>query len=89
MHQWYTVQSKPRQEAVAAEHLLRQGYETYLPQIRLKKHRRKQWVDVTEPLFLRYLFIKVDADQQSLAPVRSTVGVAGLVRFGHLLRPVP
>lgn len=89
MRAWYAVQSKPRQEAVAVEQLQRQGYETYLPQIRLKKRRRNQWVDVTEPLFLRYLFVHVDADEQSLAPVRSTVGVAGLVCFGQLLRPVP
>ncbi|MEP4147168.1 MAG: transcription/translation regulatory transformer protein RfaH [Halioglobus sp.] len=89
MHQWYAVQTKPRQESVAQEQLQRQGYTAYLPRIRLKKRRRSQWLDVTEPLFLRYLFIQVDADEQSLAPVRSTVGVAGLVRFGQLLRPVP
>ena len=53
-------------------------------------NRSIQWRDkVVEPLFPRYLFIQVDADEQSLAPVRSTLGVAGLVRFGHLLRPVP
>jgi transcriptional antiterminator RfaH len=89
MLHWYAVQSKPRQEALAQEQLQRQAYTTYLPRIRLKKRRRNQWLDVTEPLFPRYLFIQVDADTQSLAPVRSTIGVAGLVRFGHLLRPVP
>ena len=40
-------------------------------------------------LFPRYLFIQVDPSQQSLSPVRSTLGVTTLVRFGHLLRPVP
>lgn len=89
MDQWYAVKTKPRQESVAEEQLLRQGYTAYLPRIRLKKRRRGQWLDVTEPLFLGYLFIQVNADQQSLAPVRSTVGVVGLVRFGQLLRPVP
>ncbi|TDG12895.1 transcription/translation regulatory transformer protein RfaH [Seongchinamella unica] len=89
MQQWYAVQSKPRQEAVALEQLQRQDYSAYLPRIRLKKRRRNRWVEVTEPLFPRYLFIQVDTGVQSLAPVRSTVGVAGLVRFGQLLRPVP
>ena len=89
MLSWYAVHSKPRQEEQAQQQLQRQGYATYLPKIRLRKCRRGKWAKVVEPLFPRYLFIQVDADEQSLAPVRSTLGVAGLVRFGHLLRPVP
>ena len=86
---WYAVQTKPRQETTAEHNLERQGYTTYLPRIHLRKRRRNQWIELTEPLFARYLFIQVDTEQQSLAPVRSTFGVATLVRFGHLLRPVP
>ena len=86
---WYTVQSKPRQEAVAEQQLQNQGYSTYLPKIRHRKQRGGKWTQVTEPLFPRYLFIHVDPNEQSLAPVRSTIGVAALVRFGQILRPVP
>ncbi|WP_188109785.1 transcription/translation regulatory transformer protein RfaH [Pseudohalioglobus sediminis] len=86
---WYTVQSKPRQENLARQNLDRQGFTTYLPLITQRKRRRNQWTQVTEPLFPRYLFIHVDPSQQSLAPVRSTLGVSQLVRFGQLLRPVP
>ena len=89
MLSWYAVHSKPRQEEQAQQQLQRQGYATYLPRMRLRKRRRGKWAKVVEPLFPRYLFIRVDASEQSLAPVRSTLGVAGLVRFGHLLRPVP
>jgi transcriptional antiterminator RfaH len=35
-----------------------------------------------EPLFPRYLFIAPGDNQQSLSPVRSTVGVSRIVRFG-------
>ena len=86
---WYAVQTKPRQETLAADNLTRQGFITYLPLITQRKRRRNQWTHITEALFPRYLFIHADPDQQSLAPVRSTLGVAQLVRFGHLLRPVP
>jgi transcriptional antiterminator RfaH len=89
MTNWYAVQTKPRQELTAEKNLQRQGFATYLPRIRLRKRKRNNWVDAVEPLFPRYLFIQVDPDQDSLAPVRSTLGVASLVRFGHLLRPVP
>jgi len=86
---WYAVQTKPRKEAFAELHLQRQHFETYLPKVLLRKRRRDKWTSVVEPLFPRYLFIRVDPDESSLAPVRSTQGVAGLVRFGQQLRPVP
>ena len=41
-----------------------------------------------EPLFPRYLFLNAEPTQQSLAPVRSTRGVATLVRFGTKLANV-
>ena len=89
MKEWYAVQTRPRQEATAELNLARQGYHSYLPKVLLRKRRRDKWTRVVEPLFPRYLFIQVDPSEQSLAPVRSTLGVAGLVRFGQLLRPVP
>jgi transcriptional antiterminator RfaH len=89
MLNWYAVHAKPRQEAVAEINLQRQGFETYAPKIQVRKRKRDKWVKAVEPLFPRYLFIQVDPEQHSLAPVRSTLGVAGLVRFGQLLRPVP
>ncbi len=89
MKHWYAVQTKPRQEAVAEANLQRQGFETYLPMLRRRKLRAGKWVQAVEPLFPRYLFIRADAREKSLAPVRSTTGVAALVRFGPLLRPVP
>ncbi|MCX2977406.1 transcription/translation regulatory transformer protein RfaH [Candidatus Marimicrobium litorale] len=87
--QWFVVQAKPRQESTAKEQLQRQGYAAYLPMIAVRKRRRVAWTTSVEPLFPRYLFIHADVNQQSLAPVRSTLGVSGLVRFGNVLRPVP
>ena len=86
---WYAVQTKPRQEGTAALNLQRQHFHTYLPKIRLRKRRRQQWHKVVEPLFPGYLFIKVAPGEQSTAPVRSTLGVVGLVRFGSQLQSVP
>jgi len=86
---WYAVHSKPRQEAVAEEHLQRQGFATYLPKVRVRKRRRGKWAQVVEPLFPRYLFIQCDPTVDNTAPVRSTRGAVGLVRIGFELRPVP
>jgi len=89
MKYWYTVHTKPRQETVAEENLRRQGFTVYLPRIQTTRRMKNRWRDVIEPLFPRYLFIQVDSDLKSLAPVRSTRGVSDLVRFGYQLVPVP
>ncbi len=86
---WYAVCCKPRQEAVAEENLLRQGFHVYLPRIRIRRHRRGQWIDAVEALFPRYLFIRIDPHRCNIAPVRSTRGVVGLVRFGGQPAVVP
>ncbi len=86
---WYAVQTKPRQEQIAEDNLQRQEYITYLPRLRTSKRRHGHWTAVTEPLFPRYLFIRLDPAEHSIAPVRSTVGVARLVKFGAELKSVP
>lgn len=82
MERWFVVSCKPRQELVAQENLLRQGFHVYLPCIKVQKRRQGKWIDVVEVLFPRYIFIRIDPVKNSIAPVRSTRGVVGLVRFG-------
>ena len=86
MLSWYLIHSKPRQEACALDNLQRQGFECFLPIISVEKLRRKLLVPVPEPLFPRYLFIRLDASQQgrSWNPIRSTTGVSRLVSFGQV-----
>lgn len=73
---------KPRQEVLAEANLVRQGYRVYLPRLSTQNRRAGKWVDTIEPLFPRYLFVSPKDEQQSLAPVRSTLGVTDLVKFG-------
>ncbi|VAW88004.1 Transcriptional activator RfaH [hydrothermal vent metagenome] len=82
MHQWYVVQTKPRKELVAVENLERQGYTAYCPQISNARHRRKRWQPVTEALFPRYLFVHLNREVDNFGPIRSTLGVLNMVRFG-------
>jgi transcriptional antiterminator RfaH len=89
MNQWYVVQTKSRRELDAEENLKRQGYETYLPRIMISKRRRGKFQPVVEPLFPRYLFVHIDPEVMNISPIRSTVGVSQMVRFGHVLVAVP
>lgn len=76
---WYLVYAKPRQERLALENLLRQGYEAYLPLLRT----RRRVVKNLGPMFPRYLFLRLTAERDNFAPIRSTFGVSQLVRFGE------
>ena len=81
--------TKPRQERVALENLERQAFRCFLPMAVNPYQRRSVRKTRIEPLFPRYLFLNAVADQQSLGPVRSTRGVATLVRFGTKLARLP
>jgi transcriptional antiterminator RfaH len=83
MKSWYLLQSKPKQESLAYQHLCNQAYEAFLPMITVEKIRSGVRKTNVEPLFSRYLFVRLDSEgSQSWAPLRSTVGVSHLVRFG-------
>ena len=85
MGNWYLIHTKIRQEQVALENLERQGFECFLPLIRAEKLNRGGLQVVQEPLFPRYLFIRLGTglESQSWVPTRSTVGVSRLVTFGQ------
>jgi transcriptional antiterminator RfaH len=89
MGTWFVVHTKPRQESVAQEQLERQGYPVYFPRLSLPRLRRSRWSDVVEPLFPRYLFVRVEVGEQALTPIRSTRGVCSVLRFGDRYAEVP
>jgi len=95
---WFVVHTKPRQEALAREHLLRQSFEVYLPMFKVFKAPRRgragspaardgstppaQGLTTHEPMFPRYLFLRPGRPTQSMSTIRSTQGVSRLVLFG-------
>jgi len=89
MSEWYVLQTKARQEAVAEHNLENQGFKIFLPMLRAQRHVRGRWQSMFEPLFPGYLFIELDMKTQNTAPIRSTRGVLRLVRLGAILQPFP
>lgn len=84
---WYLIQTKPRQEARAEEHLQRQNFECYRPLKSAELKRRSARPTAEEELFPGYLFIRMDQVHDNWYPIRSTRGVARIVTFGG--HPVP
>jgi transcriptional antiterminator RfaH len=85
---WYLVHTKPGRERIAEANLLRQNYLVYHPQLLGPVRHRGNWIEKPLSLFPRYLFVRL-AKAQNLGPVRSTIGVAGVVRFGQAYALVP
>lgn len=80
---WYVVLTKPRLESKAELNLVHQGYEVCLLKQTSWKRSGGVWLRKEVPLFPRYLFARPASAEQSIAPMRSTLGVASLVCFGH------
>lgn len=89
MRRWYLVQAKAASESVAETNLERQGYEVYYPRAIRQRRRRGAQHEGIVALFPRYLFLRLDEGRQALAPVRSTLGVVCVVRFGFSYAVVP
>jgi transcriptional antiterminator RfaH len=86
---WYLVYTKPQQERLALENLERQGYQAYLPLIRNRRRRAGRYVALIEPMFPRYLFLHLSDVTDNWGPIRSTIGVSKMVRFGDMPARVP
>lgn len=86
---WYLIVTKPQSEIKAQENLLRQGYQTYLPLVQTSRRRNGKNIKSTEAFFSRYIFISLDKKTDNWSPIRSTIGVAGMVRFGGMPVQVP
>ena len=89
MRAWYLIYSKPQQERLALENLERQGYLSYLPLMRNRRRRKSRYVSIIEPMFPRYLFVHLSDEPDNWGPLRSTIGVVNLVRFGMQAARVP
>ncbi len=66
----------------ALENLQAQGFEVFLPTCQVQKKQKGKIQLATEPLFPRYLFIRLSDVTSNWFPIRSTKGVSQLLRFG-------
>jgi transcriptional antiterminator RfaH len=86
---WYLIFTKPKMERVAQANLERQQYQIFLPRIQISKRLRGRYTRRIEAMFPRYLFIHLDTVHDNWMPIRSTLGVSHMVRFGGLPAQVP
>ena len=85
---WHVIHTKVREEFRALENLQNQGFEVFLPTCQVQKKSQGKIKLATEPLFSRYLFIRLSDVSSNWFPIRSTRGVSQLLRFGQTTEPV-
>jgi transcriptional antiterminator RfaH len=83
---WYLVFTKPNEEAKVERQFTDAKIEHLYPKIRTRRLRMRKLISVTEPLFPRYMFIRIDLEEK-FRLIKYTRGVAGFVDFGY--GPVP
>lgn len=86
---WYCVRTQPKHEHIAGASLLKRlGLEVFLPRLRLERATRRGPVNVVEPLFPCYLFVRCSLGEHADS-IRHTYGVSSLVHFSGQVPPVP
>ena len=85
---WYVIHTKIKEEFRSLENLQAQGFEAFLPTCQVQKKSQGKIMIAIEPLFNRYLFIRLSDVTSNWFPIRSTKGVSQLLRFGASSDPI-
>lgn len=86
---WLVIHTRPKQEFRALQHLQNQSYTCYLPTVQAVKPLRGKLTACSEPLFSRYIFVRVNPSSCRITSLASTRGVSKLVSFGGRFATVP
>lgn len=86
---WYAVHTLPRREGTAEAHLVRQGFQVFLPRVSTTKKHARRVEKIKAPLFPRYGFVRLDLGRDRWRSVNGTTGVSSLVMAHEFPAPVP
>ena len=79
---WFAVQTKPRKERLALQHLENQGFRTYCPLYRAIRRIGRRSMSVLEPMFASYVFVHLGPPRRQWRAINGTIGVSRIVSFG-------
>jgi transcriptional antiterminator NusG len=85
--EWYALKIRTRSEPVALASLEHYGFESYCPQVKVRRRYSDRLKSVAEPVFPGYLFCRFDLSSKS--KVLSSNAVERVVGFGSQAAPIP
>lgn len=86
---WFAVKTQASREFIAAAHLRRQDFVTFLPLVSTAVRWPTRMQVVRKPFFPGYLFVRLDLARDRWRSINGTVGVVRLVQFGDAPSPAP
>jgi len=86
---WLVAQIKPKSHDLASRNLERQGFETFIPKIKVTKKKENKFISKEVFVFPGYAFIGVDLQASYWTKINSTYGVSKLLTFNNKPSEVP
>ena len=80
---WYIVQIKPKSYHTATQNLERQGFETFLPKMKITQKKENKFLFKSGYVFPGYMFVCFDPDIISWTKINSTYGVSKILSFNN------
>jgi transcriptional antiterminator RfaH len=89
MKKWFVAHTQALKESIAAQHLLEQGFEVYVPRFKKTTRHARKIREVLAPLFPRYIFVSMDLDAACWRSINGTRGVAYVLTNNERPAEVP
>ena len=86
---WLVAQIKPNSNDLAFRNLERQGFQTFMPKIKVTTIKENKFINKEVFLFPGYAFIGVDLQNSYWTKINSTYGVSKLLSFNNRPSEVP
>jgi transcription antitermination factor NusG len=83
---WFAIHVRSKQERIVSQTLRGQGYEEFLPFLKVTRTWSDRTKQLEEPLFPGYLFCRLNFEER--LPVMKIPGVVSIVGFGNGPFPV-
>ena len=78
---WFIAQIKPNSYNSAIQNLERQGFETFLPKMKITQRQKDKFIDKNVYVFPGYMFVCFDPDIIMWSKINSTYGVSKILTF--------
>ena len=78
---WFIAKIKPNSYTTAIQNLTRQGFETFLPQMKVTQRQQNKFVIKNVHVFPGYIFVCFDPRVNAWNKVNSTYGVSKILGF--------
>ena len=89
LKKWLIGQIKPNSHDLAVRNLERQGFQTFLPKIKVTREKENKFINKEVFVFPGYAFIGIDLQNSYWTKINSTYGVSKLLSFNNKPSEIP